>query len=103
MKTTPWLAVEDIADKVPLTVTIADVEHYSKVTLDEGRTERDKYGLVFEGASKKLLINASNRKTLQRMFGNRVDAWRGQSITLTVEPLKREFQGHTHGIRLTAA
>ena len=99
-KTTPWLAVEDIADKAPLKVTIADVEHYAKVTMDGGRVEHNKYALTFKGGSKKLIINATNRKTLQRAFGNQVDKWRGQAVMLNVEPLKRVFNEHTHGIRI---
>ena len=102
MKDTPWLAVEDIADKVPLKVTIADVEHYAKVTMDAGRVETNKYALVFKGASKKLIINATNRKAMQRAFGSNTEKWRGQAVTLTVEPLKRVFNEHTHGIRIAA-
>ena len=100
MITTPWLAVEDIADKAPLAVVIEDVEHYEKVTLDAGRVENHKYALVFKGASKKLLINATNRKAMQKAFGSDTTKWRGQKITLTIDQLKRVFNEHTHGIRI---
>lgn len=102
MKSTLWLAVEDIQDSAPLTVTIEDVERYDKVTFDAGRVEANKYALAFKGASKRLVLNATNRKALQRAFGNKVANWRGQKVELHIEPLPRKFNEHTHGIRVKA-
>jgi len=100
MKDSEWLAVEDIVDVVPLDVTIVDVRLRTNVPMEDGRREAKVYSLAFENAKKELIVNATNRRALVSAFGTKVDQWRGKVVTLTVEKLRREFNGRTHGIRV---
>ncbi len=100
MKDSDWLAVEDIADTAPVKVKIENVLLHKNVAFEGGRKEPRVFSIAFEKGSKQLPLNATNRKALQRAFGNDVAKWRGKDINLTVEPLKRAFNGHTHGIRI---
>ena len=100
MKKSDWLAVEDIEDIAPVSMTIKCVYLHHNVEFEKGRKEPKVYSLAFESAHKQLVLNASNRKVLQKAFGNDAKKWTGKPVSLTVQPLPREFQGHTHGIRI---
>lgn len=100
MKDSDWLAVEDLIGKVPLKVKIGNVLQHHNVKFEGGREEKRVFAIAFEKGSKQLPLNATNRKALQRALGNDVSKWRGKEITLTIEKLRREFNGHTDGIRI---
>lgn len=102
MKASDWLSVEDIADIAPIKMTIAEVFLHRNVAFEAGRKEDKVYSLKFQGAHKQLVINGTNRKTLVKAYSNKTEEWRGKEVTLTIEPLKREFNGHRHGIRIKA-
>ena len=100
MKASDWLAVEDISDIAPVKMIIEDVLLHKNVEFEHGRKELKVFSLRFQKAHKQLVMNATNRKTLQQAYGNNTAEWRGKPVFLSVQPLQREFQGHTHGIRL---
>lgn len=100
MKESDWLAVEDIEDFAPVNVKVEDVILHRNVAFEAGRREPKVYSLKFAAKRKQLPLNATNRRAMQKAYTSDTKQWRGKSITLTVEPLKREFNGHTHGIRI---
>lgn len=95
-----WLTSEDLVegkDTPPLTV--AKVWHYPKVKFEKGRTEENMIGLEFSGRKRILLLNATNRKAMNKKFGNITSAWKGKQITLYVADT--EFGGEARkGVRI---
>lgn len=62
--------------------------------------EEPAYLLCFKETQKKLVLNATNRKTLQRMFGNKTKEWVDKKITLYFEPNVRCPDGSKGGTRI---
>jgi len=79
-----WLTAEDLVEGKDLGVTIKRVILYPKVTFEAGRTRENYVGLEFEGKQRILGMNATNRKVLNKMFGNITAGWKGKKITLFV-------------------
>ena len=79
-----WLTAEDLVEGRDVKVRIEKVIHYPTVTFEKGRTEKDMLALQFVGKDRKLILNATNRKTLNRAFGVLTGPWKGQEITLYV-------------------
>jgi hypothetical protein len=79
-----WLTAEDLIEGKDQTVLIEDVILYPKVSFMGGRTRLNMLGLKFKGKERVLGLNATNRKSLNKAFGNVVRAWKGQTITLYV-------------------
>jgi hypothetical protein len=79
-----WLTAEDLVEGRDVKVRIEKVIHYPSVTFEKGRTEKDMLALQFVGKERKLILNATNRKTLNRAFGVLTGPWKGQDITLYV-------------------
>lgn len=79
-----WLTAEDLIEGADVTVKIEDVKIYPKVTFQGGRERLNMLGLKFAGKQRILGLNATNRKVLNRMFGNITSAWKGESIVLYV-------------------
>lgn len=63
-----------------VTVKISKVEQGTLTT--EGNKKARKPVVHLDGKVKKLVLNKTNCKTLQAMFGVKTEAWVGQSITL---------------------
>lgn len=100
MRDSIFLAVEDLEGKGDLSVTIARVVQHSNVTFVDGRKKDKVFAIEFERAKKQLTINSTRRKSLKDMFGPDVTKWKGQKITLYVDPtvkMKGEVVG---GIRI---
>lgn len=87
-------------EKDGLELTISDV------TAEEMRSGTDKLCLSFkEPARKPLLVNKTNARRLQSMYGHETDSWVGQKITLWFDP-EVEYMGDIVGgirIRVTNA
>jgi hypothetical protein len=65
-------------------VQIEAVILYPEVTFQQGRKKENVLGLKFIGKDRVLGLNATNRKTLGKMFTNIAKAWKGQRIVLYV-------------------
>lgn len=94
-----WLGVVDIFDSAPLKVTVEKVVRVKNATFEKGRKE-DVQALVFKGAKKMLVLNKTNTRLLWKKYGHTPAELAGKTVTLVVEQLPREFNGHTHGIRI---
>lgn len=104
MRSSDWLAVEDIAGMPGgVRVTIEKVHHIDEVEFEMGRKERNKFSLKFEGKAKELILNSSNRRTLYRLFGADTGSWIGKSVTLYVDPNVRMMGKVVGGIRFREA
>jgi hypothetical protein len=101
---TPWLASEDILDCGDVAVEIEAVFHHKGAVFDEGRQE-DVFALKFKGKQKQLVLNATNRKRLVKLFGtSKTTEWVGKTIILYVDHNVRKPGGSrgekTCGIRI---
>jgi len=79
-----WLTAEDLVEGRDIPVKIERTEHFDEVEFQEGRARKNLLGLVFVGKERILGLNATNRKTLNRMFGTLVKGWKGKDIKLYV-------------------
>lgn len=79
-----WLTAEDLIEGRDAEVKIEKVVLYPKVKFQGGRVRENMIGLQFEGKQRVLGLNATNRKSLNKMFGNITKAWKGNTITLYV-------------------
>ena len=99
-----WLGVVDIVDHAPLNLTIEKVIEYKNGKFPGGRT-KDGQAIKFKGGTKLLNLNATNIARLAKLVGVdpkdlTADQLVGLRVILDVEPLPREFNGHTHGTRI---
>jgi hypothetical protein len=88
-----WLTSEDLVEGKDAKVEIESVQLYQEVTFEGGRKKLNVLGLKFKGKDRVLLLNATNRKKLNKSFGNITRAWKGQEITLYVTDT--QFAGET--------
>jgi hypothetical protein len=95
MKTSPWLASEDLLGICPQQVIIAGVYKHEDVPMDGGRKEKLLFAVGFEKIGKQMILNATNRKSLSRQFGADTKAWIGKEVTLTVQDGIRKPGGRT--------
>jgi len=102
MKSSEWLASSDIIGLGDVQVTIESVVKSTDVKMDGGRTEKEIYSLKFVGKDKKMVLNATNRKTLAKMFSASVKKWKGQKVKLYVEDGVRNPKGGSpvQGLRI---
>ena len=85
MKTSPWLASEDLLGISPQQVVIAGVYKHEDVPMDGGRKENLLFAVGFEKIQKQMILNATNRKSLSRQFGADTKQWIGKTVTLFVQ------------------
>jgi hypothetical protein len=85
MKTSPWLASEDLLGISPQQVVIAGVYKHEDIPMDGGRKEKLLFAIGFEKIQKQLILNATNRKALSRQFGADTKQWIGKTVTLFVK------------------
>jgi hypothetical protein len=95
MKTSPWLASEDLLGISPQQVIIAGVYKHEDVPMDGGRKEKLLFAVGFEKIQKQMILNATNRKALSRQFGADTKNWIGKQVTLTVQDGIRKPGGRT--------
>ena len=97
LRTSPWLAGEDLVGLGEVAAEIEDVLIYDAVMFDGGRTERNVPTLKFKDKQKQLVLRTScNRKALVRMFSSNTQLWRGKVIHIYFDPEVR-FGGKTVG------
>lgn len=82
MKTSQWLASEDLLGLPDVKVTISGVHKHEDVPMDGGRKEPKLFAISFEGREKQMILNATNRKTLSGAFGAAVRNWIGKEVLL---------------------
>lgn len=99
-KPSPWLSSEDILGKGDVNVTIDHCERAFDVEFEAGRKEKVVFCVAFKGAEKKLVLNATNRKTLRDKFGPNVKDWCGKKVTLFVDPDVRMMGKRVNGVRI---
>lgn len=97
-KESAWLAAEDIGAR-DVTVTIEAVEKYTGAEFEGGRKE-NVGALKFQGKEKRLILNATNRRALVRLYGMETKDWIGRPVTLYVARLKRTFGEREFGLRI---
>ena len=85
MRTSPWLASEDLDGLGEVPVVIEAVYKHGDVTMQDGRKLKVMFALKFAGKDKEMVVNATNRKTLAAAFGANVKAWKGKSVLLYVQ------------------
>jgi hypothetical protein len=102
MKTSPWLASEDLFGLCPIKVKIAGVFRNDNVTMDGGRIEKRLFSVSFEGIGKQMILNAGNRKILSSLFGADTKKWVGGEVELTVLEGVKFGNKITTGLRFTA-
>lgn len=102
----PYMGAYSFADGAEPVLTIAEVL-FGKITLDGGRKE-DHVVMRFAekqvpGMSevKPLVLNATNQKTLEKLYGKGADALMGKKVQFYIDPAVRAIGGGTtEGIRI---
>lgn len=105
MKTSPWLASEDLLGVGPVKVKISAVVQNTDVEMEGGRKEACLFSLAFNGIPKQMILNTTNRRTLSAAFGADTKAWIGQTIEVFVQDGIRKpgkGGGTTTGLRIKA-
>lgn len=101
MRTSPWLAVENLDGLGDVPVKIAGVYKHTKVRMQDGKEQNQLFSLKFVGKELELPLNATNRKFLAERFGCEVKAWHGKEVVLYVQDgVKNPAGGKTKGIRI---
>lgn len=101
LRTSPWLASEDLVGLGAVPAEIEEVLIYDEVQFDKGRSEKDVPALKFKGKAKQLVLKASvNRRALVRMFGSDTKNWRGKTIHLYHDPAVRFGAKVVGGLRI---
>lgn len=100
MRTSPWLASEDLLGLGDVPAKIAGVYRHREVEFEAGRSEPVVYTVAFAGKSKQLVLNATNRKALVRKFGANVKEWIGKTVVLHVDDNVRLMGKTVCGIRI---
>ena len=80
-----WLTNEDIPHDRETLVTVEGVYLYRVVKFEKGRTRENQIALAFIGKKRRLIVNATNRKMLNKLFGTKTEGWYGQAIFLYVQ------------------
>lgn len=104
LRTSPWLASEDLVGLGDVTCEIEDVLIYDEVIFDGGRKERNVPTLKFKGKQKQLVLRTSaNRKALVRLYGSDTKAWRGKTVAIFHDPTVKFGGKAVGGIRIREA
>lgn len=101
MRTSPWLASEDLDGLGDVEVTIESVFQHKDAVMQDGRKQPKLFAVKFVGKERQLVLNATNRKTLAGKFGTDCKAWKGQKVLLYVKDgVRNPAGGTTKGIRI---
>lgn len=84
-----FLKADDLNGK-SVVVTISEVE-FDQIGKDN--KEGKKLILSFRGKDKKMVVNKTNAKTIEKLYGDDTDGWIGKPIKLVSREV--EFQGDT--------
>jgi len=101
LRTSPWLASEDLVGLGEVPAEIEDVLLYDEVQFDKGRTEQNVPTIKFRGKAKQLVLKASaNRRALVRMFGSDTKNWRGKTVRIYHDPSVKFGKKVVGGLRI---
>ena len=100
MKTSPWLASEDLLGLPSPEMEIASVVRNNDVPMDGGRKEKELFSIAFKGASKQLILNATNRRTLSQAYGASTKNWIGKRVAIYVQEDVKMAGKTVSGLRL---
>lgn len=83
-----FLKVEDLQGKnVPVTIASAKIDD-----IGQGQNRERKIIISLVGKSKKFVCNKTNAKVIAGLYGDQIEGWANQRITLC--PREVEFQGN---------
>ena len=101
MRTSPWLAAENLDGLGDIKCIIEGVYQHTKVRMQDGKEQAKIFSLKFIGKEMELVLNSTNRKTLAAKFGVDTKVWRGKEIVLYVQDgVKCPSGGKCKGIRI---
>ncbi len=100
MRTSPWLAGEDLVGLGDINAKIEEVFEYENIQFEAGRTVAKVFALKFVDKQKQLVLNATNRKVVARAFGSDTRKWRGQEVKISFDPTVRMKGQTVGGIRI---
>ena len=98
-----FLASEDFIGLGEVEVTISGVFENADEVMQDGK-KKDFFSVAFENTEKRLVLNATNRKSLSFAFGASTKNWIGKKILLWAQDgVKAIGGGTTTGLRLKSA
>ena len=101
LRTSPWLASEDLVGLGEVEAVIEDVLVYDEVMFDGGRKEKNVPTLKFRDKQKQLVLRTScNRKALVAAFGANTRNWREKTVKLFHDPSVKFGGKQVGGIRI---
>ncbi len=101
MRTSPWLASEDLDGLGEVEVSIEAVYLHKDAVMQDGRKQPKLYSIKFVGKERQLVLNATNRKTIVGKYGTNVKDWAGKKVVLFVKDgVRCPSGGTTKGIRI---
>lgn len=101
MRTSPWLASEDLDGLGDVEVIIEAVYSHKDAVMQDGRKQPKLFAVKFVGKERQLVLNATNRKTIVAEFGSDVKAWKDKKVKLYVKDgVRSPSGGTTKGIRV---
>ena len=85
MKTaSKFLASEDFIGLGEVPLTVAGIYENDNEVMQDGK-KKDFFSIGFEKTPKRMVLNATNRKTLAAAFGADVSKWIGQKVKVVVK------------------
>lgn len=104
-KDSRFLAAEDLPRDRDVAVTIEKVYLRNNLPMQDGRRIESCLSLKFVGKKKELIVNRTNSRTLQALFGGDstdCEPWWGKTIALFVDPDVKMKGKRVPGIRIRA-
>lgn len=95
-----FLEAEDLPEDRDIAITIEGVRMSTKN--DKGKDGRpmDKPIVKIQGKSKEWVLNKTNARIIRRLYGNEMDNWEGQKITIHRTTCNAFGDPHTPCIRV---
>ena len=102
MRESEWLSTSDLLaiGKESAPMKISAMEIHEGAEMGQGK-KVDGGSISFDGVTRKLFLNSTNRKTIRRLFGDKADDIIGQTVVVYVDHKVRSFGGeYVDGLRL---
>ncbi len=98
-----FLASEDLIGRGEIQIEITGVFEHRDETMQDGR-KKDLFSVAFAKTPKRMVLNATNRRTLAMAFGADVNGWVGKMVGLYVQDGVRNPAGGeaVTGLRIRA-
>lgn len=98
-----FLASEDLIGAGEVQLEISGVYEHSGETMQDGR-KKDLFSIAFAKTPKRMVLNATNRRTLAMAFGKDVKDWVGKKVGVYVKDGIRNPAGGeaVTGLRINA-